>query len=227
MSKRSLPIELKLEIVQEHLNTDRSIHSLVAEYKVSKDSIKKWIYNYQTYGVEGLTESKSWKNYSDELKLHAVQEYLEGKSGLRQITLKYKISDDSVLRRWIKRYTSGKNLNTTSKGLNTMNQGRKTTIQERIEIVNFTLAHNKDYQAAVENYHVSYQQVYSWVRKFEKDGMDGLEDRRGKTLKTKSNLTSEEEMTLKIKALEERNRFLEMELGLLKKLDEIERRNRR
>lgn len=36
-----------------------------------------------------------------------------------------------------------------------MKQGRKTTFEERIEIVNFTLAHDKDYQAAIEKYHVS------------------------------------------------------------------------
>ena len=40
-----------------------------------------------------------------------------------------------------------------------MKQGRKTTFEERIEIVNFTLAHEKDYQGAVEKYGVSYQQI--------------------------------------------------------------------
>lgn len=108
-----------------------------------------------------------------------------------------------------------------------MKQGRKTTFEERVEIVNFTIAHDKDYQAAIEKYGISYQQVYSWVRKFEKDGSQGLLDRRGKGLESKLNLTPEEELQLKIKQLEERNRYLEMEVGLLKKLEEIRRRNRR
>ena len=69
-----------------------------------------------------------------------------------------------------------------------MKQGRKTTFEERIEIVNFTLAHEKDYQGAVEKYGVSYQQIYSWVRKFEKDGSNGLLDRRGKGLKVNQTL---------------------------------------
>ena len=108
-----------------------------------------------------------------------------------------------------------------------MNQGRKTTFEERIEIVNFTLAHENDYPGAVEKYGVSYQQVYSWVRKFEKDGSNGLLDRRGKGLESKPNLTPEEELRLKIKQQEERIKYLEMENGLLKKLEEIKRRNRR
>lgn len=108
-----------------------------------------------------------------------------------------------------------------------MRQGRKTTLEERVEIVNFTIAHKKDYRSAMEKYGVSYQQVYSWVKKFDKQGSQGLVDRRGKGLDSKPNLTTEEELQLKIKQLEERNRYLEAEVGLLKKLEEIKHRNRR
>lgn len=41
-----------------------------------------------------------------------------------------------------------------------MKQGRKTTFEECVEIVNFTI-NDKDYQAAIEKYGISYQQVYS------------------------------------------------------------------
>ncbi|MGY3781908.1 helix-turn-helix domain-containing protein, partial [Streptococcus gallolyticus] len=76
-------------------------------------------------------------------------------------------------RSWIKRYTSGKDLKATSKGYSRMKQGRPTTFEECVEIVNYTIAHGKDYQAAIEKFGVSYQQVYSWVRKFEKSGSQG------------------------------------------------------
>ena len=66
-----------------------------------------------------------------------------------------------------------------------MKQRRKTTFEGRIEIVTFTMVHNKNYHAAVEKYGGSYQQVYSWVRKFKKDGINGLLDRRGKGLESK------------------------------------------
>lgn len=107
-----------------------------------------------------------------------------------------------------------------------MNKGRKTTFEERLEIVSFTIAHEKDYQAAIEKFDISYQQVYLWVRKFEKNDSQGLVDRRGKGLESKPNLTEAEKLQLKIKQLEERNRYLEMEVGLLKKLEEIKQRNR-
>ncbi|MEG0294141.1 helix-turn-helix domain-containing protein [Enterococcus sp.] len=60
-----------------------------------------------------------------------------------------------------------------------MTKARKTTLKERVEITQFTIAHGQDYQLAVEKYKVSYQQVYSWVKKYQESGEAGLEDRRG------------------------------------------------
>lgn len=228
MSKRSpTSVKAKLELVLLYLEQGVSISTLVSSYGVSQTTIKSWIRKYQDSGVKGLKESRTWNNYSSDLKEQAVRDYLEGRASQRQIAQNYHISESSVLRRWIKQYTSGKPLTATSKGLRRMKQGRKTTFEERVEIVNFTIAHDKNYQAAIAKYNVSYQQVYSWVRKFEKDGSQGLLDRRGKGLESKPNLTPEEELQLKIKQLEERNRYLEMENGLLKKLEEIRRRSRR
>ena len=228
MSKRSPKlVEEKLEVVREYLSHKQSVNWLSKNYQISKSTIREWIRKYKSQGVDGLQESRTWKRYRQELKEQAVQDYLTGKGSLATICQKYEISSLYVLRSWIKRYTSGKELRATSKGNSRMKQGRKTTFEERVEIVNFTIAHEKNYLAAVEKYGVSYQQVYSWVQKFEKLGSLGLVDRRGKDLKSKETLTPEEEVRLKIKQLEERNRYLEMELGLLKKLEEIKRRNRR
>ncbi|WP_437132847.1 IS3 family transposase [Streptococcus suis] len=219
MSKRSpKSVSEKLEIVLLHLEAGKSLSWLASPYGVSKDTLSNWVRKYKEAGVEGLEESRHWTKYSKELKEQAVSDYLNGLGSLKDLTEKYGISCDYVLRSWIKRYTSGKELKATSRGMSRMKQGRKTTFDERVEIVNFTLAHEKDYQGAVEKYGVSYQQVYSWVRKFEKDGSNGLLDRRGKGLESKPNLTSEEELRLKIKQQEERIKYLEMENGLPKKV---------
>ena len=139
-------------------------------------------------------------------RINDMMFYLNKKNqfNLKDITEKYGISNQYVLRGWIKRYKSGK-------GNSRMKQGRQTTFEEGVEIVTFTIACDKDDQAAIDKYGISYQQVYSWVRKFEKQGSLGLEDRRGKGLESKPNLTTEEELQLKIKQLEEGNCYLEME----------------
>ncbi|MEE4562246.1 transposase [Paenibacillus polymyxa] len=48
-----------------------------------------------------------------------------------------------------------------------MNKGRKTTFEERIEIAQYTIANQLDYQGFIKKYDVSYQQVYAWVRKYQ------------------------------------------------------------
>ena len=60
-------------------------------------------------------------------------------------------------------------------------KGRKTTQEERAEIVAFCIEHNKDYGLTVETCNVSYQQIYSWVRKYEEGGVDKLKDNRGRS----------------------------------------------
>ncbi|WP_354021846.1 hypothetical protein [Exiguobacterium sp. PvP096] len=67
--------------------------------------------------------------------------------------------------------------------------------------------------------------MYSWVRKFEKDGIDSLIDRRGRQ-KPVEELTDTERFALELKRLERENERLRMENDFLKKLEEIERRSR-
>ncbi|WP_205571047.1 helix-turn-helix domain-containing protein, partial [Paenibacillus aceti] len=138
------------------------------------------------------------------------------------------ISSKSVLTRWISKYTSGEEMKPTrkGKGLSHMNKGRKTTLQERIEIAQYTIANDFDYQKSIEKYKVSYQQVYAWVRKYQSGGEDALHDHRGRN-KPVEELNDHERLKLRIKELEARNEYLEMENALAKKLAEIRRRNTR
>ena len=200
----------------------RSINTIAKEYRVNKTTIQAWVRKYQANGVDGLKEARKWSHYPKELKIQAVEFYLNGEVGLNTTCKKFNISDHSVLRRWINHYTSGNKLKSTSKGRIPMNKGRKTTLEERIEIAQYTIANDLNYQEAAEIYQVSYQQVYSWVRKYQQDGEQALQDRRGKSLESKPTLTEEEKQQLRIKELEHRNQYLEAENGLLKKLKEIE-----
>lgn len=56
---------------------------------------------------------------------------------------------------------------------------RKTTIDERKEIVNHCIEHNRNYKETAALYNVSYSQVYSWMKKCDNDGEEGLIDKRG------------------------------------------------
>ena len=106
--------------------------------------------------------------YSIELKHQAVTDYLAGKGSLREICRKYGVKDKRQLRDWISCYNGHKEFRQPSaaRGEIYMTKGRKTTQEERAQIVAFCIEHGKDYGLTVETYKVSYQQIYSWVKKY-------------------------------------------------------------
>ena len=162
------------------------------------------------------------KKYSGELKLKAVQDYLKGGGSLRDICHKYKIKNEKSLREWILWYNGHREFKerSSAKGEIYMTKGRKTTQEERAEIVAFCIEHGKDYGLTVETYKVSYQQIYSWVRKYEEKGVQGLTDRRGKA-KPENELTEEDRLRQENKILQAKIKDQEMEIALLKKLREL------
>ncbi|WP_125710026.1 helix-turn-helix domain-containing protein [Companilactobacillus zhongbaensis] len=94
-------------------------------------------------------------------------------------------------------------------------KARKFDFEQRVEIVEWVIQHDKDYRAAAEKFKASYQQVNNWTRKYLKDGVDGLKDRRGQNKPVDPN---DEEQALKIERkkykelsyhVEISNRFLE------------------
>ena len=128
---------------------------------------------------------------------------------------------------WIKVYNAHGDFNSVkqSGGGSYMKQGRDTTKEERLEIVKDCLASGKNYGEMALKYKVSYQQVRSWTLRYEEMGTAGLEDRRGKRKKDQMPRTELEAAQIEIERLKHQLYMAEMERDLLKKLDEIERRD--
>ena len=95
-------------------------------------------------------------------------------------------------------------------------------MEERKEIVEYCITHEKDYKGTAALYSVSYNQVYRWVKKYLSDGEEGLKDKRGHH-KTDDEVDEFERLrreNLRLKRqLEERDMLVE----LLKKVKEFER----
>ncbi len=226
MSKRAYSAEDKFKILKAWEDGTHSISELESIFKVNHTTIYEWKYKFENYGTEGLKESSTWKGYSKELKLAAIKDYLSGEYSLREITRKYEISDNSILRKWIKKYNSHSELDDTPKGRSSaMTKGRTTTLDEKKQIVHYCLENDKDYQKAAVDFKVSYQQVYQWVKKYEDGGDEALKDKRGKN-KVEAELSPEEKVKLEMQKLEKENERLRAENAFLKKLEEIERRRR-
>ncbi|MDT2191773.1 helix-turn-helix domain-containing protein [Paenibacillus larvae] len=103
-----------------------------------------------------------------------------------------------------------------------MTKGRTTTYDEEVEIVRFCIEHQHNYAQTADKFQVSYQQVYSWTNKYLTSGVDALQDRRGKR-KSEDEMSEVEKLRAQNKLLQAENRRKQMEINLLKKLDEIEK----
>lgn len=218
--------EKKLKAVLEYLDGNTTQTAMAKKYGVSIASFQRWIRKYTAEGAEGLKPSVTTKKYSAELKYAAVLDYLSGVASQGEICKKYKISSETQLHRWILWYNGHKELKDTRSGGNKlMTKARKTTFDERIEIVKYCIANDKNYASTMEKYNVSYQQIYLWVRKYEQNGIDGLIDGRGKS-KAETDLTEIDRLKAQNQILEAEKKRLEMEINVLKKLQEVERRRR-
>ena len=226
MSRKSKidPVE-KVKIVERCLSGEIGIRQAAREFGVDNHSILNWISIYQYDGPVGLLNQPKNRYYSKDLKMSAVNDYLNGEGSLQNICTKYGIRSRRQLTDWIKVYNSGGILKTSTGGAY-MKKARKTTLDERLKIVTDCLANDKNYGAMAIKYNCSYQQVRNWVKRYEKMGQKGLEDRRGHRIASLPSRTPEEELRDKIAELERRNLDLQMENDLLKKVRELERRDR-
>ena len=70
---------------------------------------------------------------------------------------------------------------------------------------------------------VSYQQVYTWVRKYDQKGIEGLKDGRGRR-KPESEMNELERLRYENRMQKAQLLQKQMEIDFLKKLEELERR---
>ena len=224
MRKKKYSAELKIQIAREYQSSKCSINSLANDYGIDHGTIEQWIKQYEAKGATTFLATERNNVYSVELKQRAVKDYLKGKGSLRDITARYGIRDKHTLRKWIKVYNSGEGFRRKMSGGSRMKEARPTTVEERIQIAKDCIENGGNYGETALKFNVSYQQVYQWVKKYKEKGERGLEDRRGKRLKDQTPRTREEELEIEVAKLKHELYMTQMERDLLKKLDEIERR---
>jgi len=223
MSKKELSAQEKIDAVMQYREGNISQHKLAEQLGVALTTVQQWIRNYESMGEEAFL-MKHYKRYSKELKLQAVQEYLDGQGSLNDICKKYEIRAISKLGEWIKKYNSHKELKASrTGGTFIMTKGRKTSFEERVDIASYCISHNHNYAETAEKFNVSYQQARNYTMKYEKNGIDALQDNRGKR-KSEDSLTELEKLRAELKLEKAKRQKAEMEASFLKKLDEIERR---
>lgn len=223
--QQKLEAEEKVKIIREYLSGKIGMYEATRRGGVNKTTMAQWVRNYKADGIDAFLPYKN-RVYSAEQKWQAVKDYLSGEVSVSDICKKYRIRHRETLRSWVQVYNAHGDFNSVkhSGGGSYMRQGRETTQEERIQIVKDCIASGKNYGEMALKYQVSYQQVRSWTLRFEQMGEAGLEDRRGRRKKEQAPRTELEKAQIEIEQLKHKLYLAEMENGLLKKLEEIERR---
>lgn len=224
--KQKLSLEEKVRIIRDYLKGTISISEAARRGGVVRDTIAQWVRNYEADGEAAFLSPRN-RVYDPELKRQAVEDYLSGIGSQSEICRKYHIRKRIQLQKWIKVYNTHGDFNSTKRsgGGSYMRQGRDTTLEERIQIVRDCIASGKNYGEMALKYQVSYQQVRTWTLHFEEMGEAGLQDRRGRRKKDQVPRTELEQAQIEIEQLKHKLYLAEMENTLLKKLDEVERRD--
>ncbi len=223
MCKRKISAEEKITAVNLYLAGKGSQKQIAVSYGISQASFQQWLRNYEAMGVDAFT-LKGNKKYPKELKRQAVLDYLSAQGSQDDICKKYGIRSKSKLQKWIKKYNGHEELKSSGTGgTPIMAKGRKTTFDERVEIVQYCLAHDHNYAVTSEKYQVSYQQARNYTVKYEAGGVEALRDNRGKR-KNPDGMSELEKLRAEVKILMAEKEHAEMEVSFLKKLEEIERR---
>ncbi|MBC2459258.1 MULTISPECIES: helix-turn-helix domain-containing protein [Clostridium] len=223
MSRNILPKE-KLQAVKEYLDGKGSYDSIAKKYGVTSAPFRKWIAKYRTFGESAFIRTGHNACYSSAFKHKVVNAYICGEGSLQELAVKYKIPSNDTISKWVLKYNGHEKLKAYGAGGKTiMIKGRKTTFEERVEIVQYCIAHEHNYKETSEKYQISYQQARGYTVKYEKVGIDGLQDRRGKC-KPEAEMNELEKLRAENKILRAEKERAEMEVSFLKKLEEIERR---
>lgn len=226
MHKTKVSIDLKLEIVKAYINEEGGFKSLAQKYGVSSSSIREWVWKYQEHGDKAFRmPSSANATYTSEFKFKCVQSVLSGEATINETVAKYNISSRSILRSWIKEY----NVNGTLKDYDPKREvymaeaRRKTTLDERKKIVKYCIEYGNDYKNTASTFDVSYNQVYTWVKKYEEAGEEGLIDKRGRH-KADDELDELDRLRRENARLKHQLKEKEMTVELLKKVKEFERK---
>lgn len=215
-----------MSVVQKYLNGEESSPSLAKEIGTTNTIILRWVNKYKSFGENAFNVSYSNAAYTKEFKKQVVLDYLNGEGSYSDLMIKYNIPANSTIEKWVKDYNSYIELKDYIPGGNEiyMAKSRKVSKDERIEIAKYCIEHNLDYVGTAKLYETTYANVFNWVKKYRENGEEGLSDNRGRKKLVEEDNSEVAILKRQLKQMErERNRAL-LEVELLKKLDEIERR---
>ena len=217
MPRGILP-EVQLRAVKDYILGNGSYLSHASELGVDKTVFIRWVNKYKAFGESAFIRTRHNQAYSVSFKKYVVVVYLNGEGSYRELAVTYNIPSENTIRQWGLKFNGHEKLKASGTGGNAiMTKGRKTTLDERVEIVQYCIAHNHNYAKTSEQFEISYQQARNYTIKYEKQGVEALRDRRGKR-KPEVEMSELEKLRAENRILRAEKEHEQMEADFLKNL---------
>lgn len=213
----------KLDLLTEFKQSSVPRAVFSRQHGIESQTLSRWLKKYELEGVQGLTEATKNRKYSVAFKEEVVRAFLNGEGSLDSLTSRFHLRSETQISDWILRYNRDKTMAAFPSRKQVLTMSRKTTLEERIEIVEYVTEHKHTYSEAAKHYHVSYQQARLWVLKAKEYGYEGLVDGRGRR-KPEEELTDLDKANLRIRQLESQVEDMKLMAAFIKKFKEIQRR---
>lgn len=91
MSRYRFTAQEKYEILESVNHREGSLIDSLIPYGISTSTYDRWKFAFESFGLKGLSPSPKNSSYTSELKLAAVQAYLNGEGSLNEISRKYNL----------------------------------------------------------------------------------------------------------------------------------------
>lgn len=173
--KGKIPPELKIQAVEDYLAIRKGSTQIREELGIRLSTFQAWLRKYQMEGRSGLYPKKHVTSYPSSLKLAAVEDYLGGGGSLDAMCRKYGISSHAVLQQWITLYNQGHREFKTRRAREETDMAEKEKLsqEQKLQAVLYCLEHRLDYRQTSEQYKITYQQIYSWVKNIKRREKSG------------------------------------------------------
>lgn len=222
--RKELGIAEKVSLVEEYLSGRLRMREAARRAGVGHSTMESWVSRYRAEGLSALAENgnRAKRQYSEEVKRKAVEEYLSGQGSSMAIAEKYQLRSGNLVLDWVKAYHERNSRQETGGSV----MRKDHTEEERLRAVLACLDGGQQHGDVAREYQVEVQTLRGWVKKYEEMGAAGLEDRRGRRLADQAPRTKEEALRIENARLKQENELLKMELYLRKKVKELERGDR-
>lgn len=216
---KRLTYEEKLLACQLYEQGKGSYESIANQFRTSTSGFKKLYFKYKHFGNESLKLQRNNKSYTKEFKETVISAYKNGEGSYNELATIFGISNAPLITRWVLGYNNIKTTHSGSGGEDIM--ARKTTLDERIEIIDYLIKSELDYHGTSKHFNVSYQQVYIWYKKYQSFGVEGLHDKRGHK-KQSSEISELEQLRRENERLKKELYLSEAAKEIFKKKQELE-----